>query len=93
MGMRFIEMIQEVRATMANVQSLYPDYDGSGCELAGLVWFQGFNDVISDTYRAHTLNRRQRQQRLRLSASIPWCSRSRAGPYTWTPNCSRVSTA
>jgi len=51
-GMRFLEMIREVRATMANVQSLYPDYDGSGCELAGLVWFQGFNDVISDTYRA-----------------------------------------
>ncbi len=51
-GMRFREMIREVQTTIANVQGLYPDYDGSGCEIAGLIWFQGFNDVINDDYRA-----------------------------------------
>jgi len=50
-GERFREMIREVRTTLAEMPALFPDYDGRGYEIAGLVWFQGFNDVINDDYR------------------------------------------
>ena len=51
-GIRYRQMIQEVNATLKDLKSHFPDYDGQGYELAGLVWFQGFNDVINDTFRA-----------------------------------------
>jgi hypothetical protein len=50
-GRRFHEMIQEVKTTLANLRDLFPDYNDSGYEISGLVWFQGFNDVINDDYR------------------------------------------
>lgn len=50
-GRRFHEMIREVKTTLANLQDLFPDYNDTGYEIAGLVWFQGFNDVINDDYR------------------------------------------
>jgi hypothetical protein len=50
-GGRFRDIIQEVRATLADLPNLFPAYDGRGYELAGLVWFQGFNDVINDDFR------------------------------------------
>ena len=50
-GQRLQEMIQEVKTTLANLPDIFPDYDEGGYEIAGLVWFQGFNDVINDAYR------------------------------------------
>ena len=44
-------MIREVKTTLANLPDFFPDYNDSGYEIAGLVWFQGFNDVINDDYR------------------------------------------
>jgi dipeptidyl-peptidase-4 len=44
-------MVDEVKTTLANLQSCFPDYEGQGYDVAGLVWFQGFNDVINDDYR------------------------------------------
>jgi hypothetical protein len=51
-GGRFQEMIREVKTTLANLGDLSPDYNDAGYEIAGLIWFQGFNDVINDDYRA-----------------------------------------
>jgi len=51
-GIRYKQMIEEVKSTLANLKTHFPDYDGRGYEIAGLVWFQGFNDVINDTFRA-----------------------------------------
>ncbi len=50
-GRRFQEMIREVKTTLANLRDFFPDYNDSGYEIAGLIWFQGFNDVINDNYR------------------------------------------
>ena len=50
-GRRFQEMIEEVKTTLANLRDLFPDYNGCGYEIGGLIWFQGFNDVINDDYR------------------------------------------
>jgi len=51
-GQKYREMIAEVHAALADLKKVYPAYDGNGYELAGLVYFQGFNDVINDEFRA-----------------------------------------
>ena len=51
-GQRYRDVIKEVHSVLADIKSVYPDYDGSGYELSGLVYFQGFNDVINTEFRA-----------------------------------------
>lgn len=51
-GARYRDMIKEVKTVLADIKAVYPDYDGKGYELSGLVWFQGFNDVINNEFRA-----------------------------------------
>lgn len=50
-------MLQHVKAVLADIKRVCPEYDPKqGYELAGFVWFQGWNDLVdSGTYpdRAH----------------------------------------
>lgn len=40
-------MLDYVKEVLADPKSVYPDYDAkAGYELAGFVWFQGFNDLV-----------------------------------------------
>ena len=42
-------MIEHVKKVLADIKRVVPDYDPKqGYELAGFVWFQGFNDLVSD---------------------------------------------
>lgn len=45
-GASYRAMIDEVHGTLADLKSYYPGYAGEGYELAGFVWFQGWNDMI-----------------------------------------------
>ncbi len=48
-GQFYRHMIDHVRKVTADIKRVVPDYDESqGYELAGFVWFQGFNDLVSD---------------------------------------------
>jgi hypothetical protein len=38
------KMIEEIREALANLKQRFPDYDGGGYELAGFVWWHGWND-------------------------------------------------
>lgn len=51
-GQRYRDLVTEVHTVLADIKQVFPEYDGSGYELSGLVYFQGFNDVISGTYSA-----------------------------------------
>ena len=51
-GASYRAMLEEVAATLANLKTLFPAYEGQGCEVAGFVWFQGWNDMINDEYTA-----------------------------------------
>ncbi len=44
--------IDHVKTVLSDIERVYPDYDSkTGYELAGLVWFQGWNDMVdSGTY-------------------------------------------
>jgi hypothetical protein len=57
-GHYYREMLREVRTTLASLEEVVPGYEGQGYELAGMAWFQGWNDYcqwrnapgIIDTY-------------------------------------------
>ena len=43
-GPYYSRMIAEVRAALASLKQDFPAYDGGGYELAGFVWYHGWND-------------------------------------------------
>lgn len=46
-GVYYREMIAHVKKVLKDVKRVVPDYDEKqGYELAGFVWFQGFNDLV-----------------------------------------------
>jgi hypothetical protein len=46
-GVYYREMIAHVRTVLKDIKRVAPDYDEKqGYELAGFVWFQGFNDYV-----------------------------------------------
>ncbi len=48
-GMFYREMIEHVQKVLADIKRVVPGYDEKqGYELAGFVWFQGFNDLVAD---------------------------------------------
>lgn len=51
-GSSYRAMIQEVRDTLADLKEHFPNYAGQGYEIAGFVWFQGWNDMINKDFTA-----------------------------------------
>ena len=48
-GAFYRHMVEHVRNVLGDMKSVVPGYDPKqGYELAGFVWFQGFNDLVSD---------------------------------------------
>ncbi len=48
-GVYYRQTIDHVKKVLANIKSVYPDYDAKrGYELAGMVWFQGWNDMVDN---------------------------------------------
>ncbi len=42
-------MVEEVHRVLDDIGAVMPEYDGQGYELAGFVWFQGWNDQYAPT--------------------------------------------
>ena len=51
-GASYRALRDEVDSTLTNLKALFPDYAGQGHELAGFIWFQGWNDMINASYTA-----------------------------------------
>lgn len=51
-GDYYRRMISNITNTLANLKENFPGYHGQGYELAGCVWFQGWNDMINPDYTA-----------------------------------------
>jgi len=50
-GVFYHHMIEHVRKVLGDIKRVVPEYDPKqGYELAGFVWFQGFNDYINEWY-------------------------------------------
>ena len=48
-GQYYTKMLEHVRDVLGNIKKYFPQYDGRGHEIAGFVWFQGWNDMGSKT--------------------------------------------
>lgn len=47
-GLEYRKLVRYVDATLADLKTHFPDYnEAEGYEIAGLVWFQGFNDMFN----------------------------------------------
>ena len=45
-------MIECIKGVLADPGQYHPAYDkGAGYEIAGFVWFQGFNDLVNRFYK------------------------------------------
>lgn len=51
-GHFYREMIAQTRSAMADIGALFPELKGRTAELEGIVWFQGWNDMINPDYTA-----------------------------------------
>lgn len=51
-GASYRALLAEVRETLKDLKRHFPAYAGQGYELAGFVWFQGWNDMINPDYTA-----------------------------------------
>jgi hypothetical protein len=49
-GATYREMLAEVTGTLNNLKTHFPDIAGQGYEIAGFIWFQGWNDMINAEY-------------------------------------------
>jgi alpha-galactosidase len=59
-GASYRAMLDEVNGTLASLKTHFPDYAGQGHELAGFIWFQGWNDMINaDATAEYTSNLRR----------------------------------
>ena len=46
-GVYYRLMLEHIHKVLGDIQRVYPDYDAkAGYELAGFVWFQGWNDMV-----------------------------------------------
>lgn len=53
-GESYRAMVANVRQTLANLGELFPAYQGQGYELAGVVYFCGWTDMLDADYAAYT---------------------------------------
>lgn len=47
-GPFYTNMVNAVRDVLKNLKTEFPEYNGKGYEIAGFVWFQGWNDMVDD---------------------------------------------
>jgi alpha-galactosidase len=59
-GKYYREMMKETNTTLAELKTRFPEYKGQGYEIAGFVWFQGWNDMFDpdflENYGKHMAN-------------------------------------
>ena len=56
-GASYRAMLAEVNATLDNLKAHFPAYADQGYEIAGFIWFQGWNDMINaDSTAEYTEN-------------------------------------
>ncbi|MCG8583095.1 MAG: sialate O-acetylesterase [Pirellulales bacterium] len=55
-GSSYRKMMTEVKDTLANYATIFPELKGKKLELAGFVWFQGWNDMYGGAEKEYASN-------------------------------------
>jgi len=71
-GRSYSEMLKHVRDVLGKLKEHFPDYNGRGYEIAGFLWFQGWNDMINRERTAkYTRNLEHFIKDLRKELKVP----------------------
>ena len=49
-GKYYRQMMKEINTTLRELKTRFPEYKGQGYEIAGFVWFQGWNDMFDPDF-------------------------------------------
>lgn len=52
-GRYYRRMMKEIEITLREFKIRFPEYKGQGYEIAGFVWFQGWNDMFDPDFQAN----------------------------------------
>jgi len=64
-------MMTEIKTTLSEIKSRFPEYDGRGYEIAGFVWFQGWNDMYGDFPGEYAKNMENLIRDVRKELGVP----------------------
>ena len=64
-------MMNEIKTTLSEIKSRFPEYDGRGYEIAGFVWFQGWNDMYGDFPGEYAKNMENLIRDVRKELGVP----------------------
>ncbi|GEM_PF-443284 len=89
-GPYYTRMIQQARQSLDNLATDFPDYHGGGYELAGFVWYHGWNDGVEPgtavpEYEQNLVNLIQDVRRDLHSPQLPVVIGELTGPWVDAP--------
>ena len=64
-------MMTEIKTTLSEMKLRFSDYDGRGYEIAGFVWFQGWNDMYGDLPGEYAKNMENLIRDVRKELGVP----------------------
>jgi len=64
-------MMTEIKTTLSEIKTRFPKYDGRGYEIAGFVWFQGWNDMYGDFPGEYAKNMENLIRDVRKELGVP----------------------
>jgi len=89
-GKYYTLMLAQVREALANLKTDFPGYNGAGYELAGFVWYHGWNDGVSPKtgvvqYETNLVNLIQDVRREFNAPKLPVVIGELTGPWGEAP--------
>ena len=64
-------MMTEIKTTLSEIKTRFPEYDSRGYEIAGFVWFQGWNDMYGDFPGEYAKNMENLIRDVRKELGVP----------------------
>ena len=64
-------MMSEIKMTLSELKQRFPDYDGRGYDIAGFVWFQGWNDMYNGFQDEYAVNMKNFIRDVRKDLAMP----------------------
>ena len=64
-------MMTEIKTTLSEIKTRFPQYDGRGYEIAGFVWFQGWNDMYGPFPAEYAKNMENLIRDVRKDLDVP----------------------
>jgi hypothetical protein len=88
-GPYYTRMLAQIREALASLKTDFPGYDGRGCELAGFVWWHGWNDFCDaqavPAYEKNLVNLIDDVRRELKTPGLPFVIGELTGP--WGAGC------